>query len=149
MIHGGPGAGKSTRIAAINKEAAKRGAKLLIVAPMAAIAKAIGGMTIHGAAGLDIKKWRRLTDLEVEKLQARVDAENVSTIIGDEISATPCELLYSFHKNLCRIFDYEGYFGGKPLILFGDWFQLPPPGAKNCAVYDAIIHRFLDTDLNI
>ena len=149
MIHGGPGAGKSTMIAAINKEAAKRGAKLLIVAPMAAIANAIGGMTIHGAAGLDIKKWRRLTDLEVEKLQARVDAENVALTIGDEVSATPCELLYSLHKNLCRIFVYEGYFGGKPLILFGDWFQLPPPGAKNCAVYDAIIHRFLDKDLNI
>ena len=149
MIHGGPGAGTSTMIAAINKEAAKRGAKLLIVAPMAAIANAIGGMTIHGAAGLDIKKWRRLTDLEVEKLQARVDAENAALTILDEVSATPCELLYSFHKNLCRIFDYEGYFGGKPLILFGDWFQLPPPGAKNCAVYDAIIHRFLDKDLNI
>ena len=95
----------------------------------------IGGITLHSWAGLGIE------DIPVEKI-----AQNILSLKGtntrkrllktkvlavDEISMLSMETFEKVDKLLRIVRGNDAPFGGIQLILFGDFFQLPPVNSDN------------------
>ena len=95
----------------------------------------IGGITLHSWAGLGIE------DIPVEKI-----AQNILSVKGsntrkrllktkvlavDEISMLSMETFEKVDKLLRIVRGNDTPFGGIQLILFGDFFQLPPVNSDN------------------
>lgn len=94
-------------------------------------AVAIGGTTVHSAFHITLDR-RHHGKLGFEILQLyRHSFANIKLIIIDEISMIGANIFNMVHTRLQSITgDYDTPFGGKDIILCGDFRQLPPVNAK-------------------
>nr|XP_039268201.1 uncharacterized protein LOC120343147 [Styela clava] len=100
---------------------------VLVLSPTAAAARIIGGETIE--SGL---KFSRNDDSEAFQVfssnaTSAYEYENVKVVFIDEISMVGSNKLHQIHTRLEQILGRKGMpFAGLPLIVTGDFSQLPP-----------------------
>ncbi|XP_065093456.1 uncharacterized protein LOC135714112 [Ochlerotatus camptorhynchus] len=94
-------------------------------------AVAIGGTTVHSAFHITMDR-RHHGQLRFELLQLyRQSFANIKLIIIDEISMIGANIFNTIHTRLQSITgDYDLPFGGKDVIMCGDFRQLPPVNAR-------------------
>ena len=157
FITGGAGVGKSHLIKTIYLSLSKvlgyKGGdvdkpRILLLAPTGVAAVNINGTTIHSGLGINVTtKLYPLNDQQRAALRNKLS--EVRLIIIDEISMVSSVLFYQVNQRLNEIFKYSGNepFAGLPVIVCGDFFQLPP--VKGQPVYSnaASLKGFIALDL--
>ena len=140
FLSGGGGCGKSHLIKTVHGAVSKLfliqsgcpdKPRILVLAPTGVAAININGTTIHSA--LHIPCRGKLMPLSGENLaELRNKYSEVKMIIIDEISMVSGKLLYQVHKRLNEIFSplQDVPFGGKSILVCGDFYQLPPVVGK-------------------
>lgn len=120
LVHGRAGTGKTSLICKIRES----GLELIVVAPTGVAALNAGGQTVHSFFGIpphivnleDIKPTNRLSTM----------VRHLDLIIIDEISMVRADLLDVVDRTLRVNAHTELPFGGIPILLMGDFLQLPP-----------------------
>jgi len=104
---------------------------VLTVAPTGKAAVNIAGLTAHSALKLPVKEeFRRLAQDKMFALQIKL--ADLKVLIIDEISMVGANAFFRIQDRLNQLFtgskacrnDYD--FGGLHVIVFGDFYQLPP-----------------------
>ena len=101
--------------------------RVLLLAPTGVAAININGTTIHSALGTNI--GGKLYPLsEQHRAALRNNLSEVRLIVIDEISMVSSVLLFQVNQQLNEIFRYSGKepIAGPPVIVCGDFYQLPP-----------------------
>ena len=120
---------------------------------MASAANLIGGSTIHRVTGLKFEFT--IADIEMEligekleKLECITVYESAWGLIIDEISAVSTMLLYGLDIKFRKVFKRDLPFGGLPVFLLGDFFQLPPPMGTSLftAVINELVQPMIDSE---
>lgn len=108
----------------INREVVRR------AAPTGVAANAINGVTIHSLLRLPIQTHANspVDDLSSQgAAEVRVGLQDVEYIFLDEKSMIGVVTLNLIDRRLRQIFEEPDlYFGGRNVVLIGDFFQLPP-----------------------
>lgn len=124
FITGSAGSGKSTVLREFAESASKR-LNIAVLAFTGLAAINVGGQTIHSFFGISPfdKYDRRPPMLRPQKEDI---LSNIDVLIIDEISMVPLGLFerMDYYMRLCRV--REKPFGGAKVLLFGDYYQLPP-----------------------
>ena len=99
--------------------------EVLFLAPTGNTGKAafhIGGVTIHGALVIPLREFAKLMSCLSDNVlnSLCVKLKDIKLIIIDEVS------MVGLTFRLMQIFNSPLPFGGKSIILFGDFYQLPP-----------------------
>ena len=141
FITGGAGAGKSFAIRYIASELQLAQKNVVILAPTGLAAFNVHGQTIHSFYGfrddvLDEGNTGIVSPLILKKLQA------IDTLIIDEISMVRSDTFVAMDRMLRLATGTDLAFGGKQLIVVGDYFQLPP------VVPDELIKVYLQQHFN-
>jgi ATP-dependent exoDNAse (exonuclease V) alpha subunit len=120
LLHGRAGTGKTTLIHSLKKE----GFRHVVVAPTGIAALNAGGQTVHKFFGIP----PRIVNLDDIKPRHRLGSilRRIDIIVIDEISMVRADLLDVVDKTLRVNLDPDEPFGGKKLLLVGDFLQLPP-----------------------
>jgi len=142
LVHGPPGTGKSRAIKFIRRlfeEALgwQHGVEFICVAFQNRMAAAIGGTTLHSGADLPRpgeNRDRKLDHSEIDNLYIR--NASLRWVLMDEISMIADTLLGEFESQFSsaarqtqhakRRDKTHRICGGYNMLLFGDWWQLPP-----------------------
>jgi len=142
FLTGGGGVGKSRVLTTIYHCVSKllmyRGGepdkkRILVLSPTGVAAVNVDGTTIHTGLGIQTRgKYFPLNDRNRTALRQKL--EKVEIILIDEISMVSSKLFQEINLRLREIFSCDKPFGGKPVIICGDLFQLPP--VKGKPVYD-------------
>ena len=123
FLTGKAGTGKST---VLDKFQEKCKCGCVFLAPTGIAAINIGGSTIHSFFQL---KPGLLTPDSIETIgsRKRIDLiRSVRIIVIDEVSMVRSDLFVAIDKRLKEIMGNTSPFGGKQVILVGDFLQLPP-----------------------
>lgn len=161
FVSGGAGVGKSTLIKAISQTIARHfrsktgfdPSRLtsLLIAPTGKAAFNIGGNTMHSAFHLPInQKKSGLIPLSDDALNTLFsNYYYIVAFLMDEISMCGCKLFHHINTRMQQIFQSTEIFGGKSIIMFGDFKQLSPVGDRwifmpiNTDPYSEIFDRIL------
>ncbi|MGB3211834.1 MAG: AAA family ATPase, partial [Desulforhopalus sp.] len=129
FVTGGAGTGKSTFVRWLENNYS---GSVLLAAPTGIAAMNIGGKTLHSLFQLPLG-W--ITRPEIKKAPYRLDIQKASLLIIDEISMVNANWLdgVSGFLRLNRCVDKP--FGGIPVVMVGDLFQLPPVVTKDLVEY--------------
>lgn len=125
FITGGAGTGKSVVINAIRDELVAIGCDVVVLAPTGKAAANVEGATLHSffhfAPGV-------LTSDNLSELSKEQGAllEIVDTIVVDEISMVRSDVFHAMDLRLRLANDPNLPFGGKQIVVVGDFYQLPP-----------------------
>lgn len=120
FITGGAGTGKTTFVRwAMNEFEGS----VLLGAPTAMAAMTIGGKTLHSLCQLP-PKW--LIKSDIKRAPRRTEILEAKVLIIDEISMVTSNLLDGVSAFLRLNRGVNEPFGGIPVIMVGDMFQLPP-----------------------
>ncbi|MBW1635299.1 MAG: AAA family ATPase [Deltaproteobacteria bacterium] len=125
FVTGGAGTGKSTLVRWIMHEF--RGS-VLLGAPTAISAINIGGRTLHSLCQLP-PRWIVKDDIQL--VPGRKEIQEANLLIIDEISMVTANLLDGVSGFLRLNRKVDKPFGGIPVIMVGDMFQLPPVVKKS------------------
>lgn len=134
-LGGTGGTGKSRVLHALKRYLEDRAEahRFAVAAPTGAAASLVGGSTYHSMlafGGVDVPDSRG-----IPKVQDNLGP--VDVIFVDEISMLSCQELYRISAQLCKAFKrHDVPFGGKSVILAGDFAQLPPPGRGSTCLYN-------------
>lgn len=120
FVTGGAGTGKSTFI---NWLMHHYSGNVLLAAPTAIAASNIDGKTLHSLFQLPLQ-W--ITQKGIKSAPYRSDIKNARLLIIDEISMVNANLLDGVSAFLRKNRGVDKPFGGLPVIMVGDLFQLPP-----------------------
>ena len=130
FVTGEAGTGKSFLFRRIRAELVKRHgeAGVAVVAPTGIAAINVGGTTLHSWSGIGLGRG------SVEKLKAKVRASakaannwrSARVLMIDEVSMLDSELFDKLAQIGADVRDVPTPFGGLQVIVFGDFFQLPP-----------------------
>lgn len=152
FIHGGPGVGKTWTINEIKKEMNKLNKKHVSIAFTGVAASLLsGGETIHSLFHIPIGKKTEfynnttLNDKAVRNIHEKFF--DCFCIIIDEISMVGSGMLYKINKRLQEIMNNNIPFGGKNMIVLGDFFQIIPVG--DSCLYQDIIKFLIAPQKNI
>jgi hypothetical protein len=139
LITGFAGTGKSFLIAAIKEGAKEKGRPAVCLAYNGIAAVNIGGKTISSAVhqvydklederktGESLQSIPPLDDSQLSKLVAELQLDDSPILIIDEISTVSPIVLATIDSRLRQATDSEEPFGGIPVVLLGDFSQLPP-----------------------
>ena len=110
--------------------------RILLLTPTGVAVINRNGTTIH--SGLEINVGGKLYPLsEQHRAALRNKLSEVRLIIIDEISMVSSVLFFQVNQQLTEIFRYSGKesFAGLPVIVCGDFYQLPP--VKGSPVYSS------------
>lgn len=120
FVTGGAGTGKSTFVRWLLQEFE---GSALLAAPTAVAAVNIEGKTLHSLCQLP-PAW--IVRKDIKALSRRIELTQAKLLIIDEISMVTANLLdgVSAFFRLNRKVDKP--FGGLPVLMIGDMFQLPP-----------------------
>lgn len=121
LIHGRAGTGKTTLIHNVIRDASRNHVVLAFTGIAALNA---GGQTIHSFFGLPPKIIN--LDQIYPKDQLRAIIRRLDFIVIDEISMVRADLLDSVDHSLRIHRGSDVPFGGVPIVLVGDFLQLPP-----------------------
>lgn len=99
-------------------------------APTGVAANGINGNTIHSLFRLPITKGGDMPELTTSAAtNLRNKLRGVEYIIVDEKSMISTRTLNQLDRRLRQIFENaDDFFGGKNVVLIGDFYQLPPVG---------------------
>ena len=127
-LTGSAGSGKTHTLREYIQWLQEHNIPVAITASTGIAATHMGGMTIHGWAGIGVRE--SLTDFEIEQLQEKQYLwkrfEKTKVLIIDEVSMLHAHRL-DMVERVCRMFKRNDLpFGGIQVILSGDFFQLPP-----------------------
>ena len=123
FLTGKAGTGKSTVLRRFQAECNR---ECVFLAPTGIAAINIDGATIHSFFQL---KPALLTPDSIEEISNKRRIKmirEVETIVIDEVSMVRSDLFAAIDKRLRQITHNGSPFGGKQIILVGDFFQLPP-----------------------
>jgi len=120
FVTGGAGTGKSTFV---NWLMHRYSGNVLLSAPTAIAATNIEGKTLHSLFQLPLQ-W--ITQSGIKRAPYRIDIRHAKLLIIDEISMVNANLLDGVSAFLRKNRGVNKPFGGLPIILVGDLFQLPP-----------------------
>ncbi len=126
FVTGGAGTGKSTLIRWLLNEF--HGSALL-GAPTGIAAINIGGQTLHSLCQLPpafILEWK-----DIKETPWRREIKEAKLLIIDEISMVKANLLDAISAFFRLNRGIDEPFGGLPVLMIGDMFQLPPVVDKN------------------
>lgn len=120
LLHGRAGTGKTSLILSLRDE----GFRHIVLAPTGIAALNAGGQTIHKFFGVP----PRIVNLDDIKPRHRLGSilRKVDLIVIDEISMVRADLLDVVDRTLRVHLDPDKPFGGKKILLAGDFLQLPP-----------------------
>lgn len=139
FLAGEPGAGKSYTVNLFTTWLKENRLRYAVVAPTGIAATHVGGTTIHSFTGnfnLSISRTE-MDDEEIKKIAIPSNPQYdesftvtrikyVKVIIIDEISMVSALMLHNLDSILRYYCDQNKPFGGKQIVLVGDFFQLPP-----------------------
>ncbi|MFT5700751.1 MAG: ATP-dependent DNA helicase PIF1 [Desulforhopalus sp.] len=120
FITGGAGTGKSTFVRWAIQEF---DGSVLLGAPTAMAALNVGGKTLHSLCQLP-PGW--ITKKDIKQCPKRKEISEAKLLIIDEISMVTSNLLDGVSSFLRVNRGINKPFGGVPVIMVGDMFQLPP-----------------------
>ena len=120
FVTGGAGTGKSTFI---NWLMHHYQGNVLLAAPTAIAASNIDGKTLHSLFQLPLQ-W--ISQKGIKSAPYRKDIKNARLLVIDEISMVNANLLDGVSAFLRKNRDINKPFGGLPVVMVGDLFQLPP-----------------------
>lgn len=133
FLTGAPGAGKTYVLNQYIDYLKKYGIEAAITAPTGIAASHIGGMTLQSFFGTGIRDTLSQYDIEnlTEKKYLWERMKDLKVLVIDEVSMLSPSLFESINAILQTFkFNHEP-FGGVQVILVGDFFQLPPIGARD------------------
>ncbi|SDP63429.1 ATP-dependent DNA helicase [Desulforhopalus singaporensis] len=125
FITGGAGTGKSTFVRWAMKEFA---GSVLLGAPTANAAITAGGKTLHSLFQLPTG-W--IVKSHIKKAPQKREFREAKLLIIDEVSMVTANLLDGISAFLRVNRGVNAPFGGLPVIMVGDMFQLPPVVTKD------------------
>lgn len=102
---------------------------MLLTAPTGVAAHLIGGSTLHGSFKFPRKKECKTLSEGVANT-IRKELFHLEILIIDEVSMVSNENLHFVDVRMRQIFGVNEPFGGKCVILVGDFLQLPPVKAS-------------------
>ena len=132
FLQGGPGVGKTFLSALIIESIVHLGRKVAVCAPTGIAASHLPqGMTINALFSIPCRKNREmlaqpLSLKSLEKLRKRLQKDELSLIVIDEISMVTCEMIDSIDQRLRQVFQTQSDFGGISVLAVGDFYQLKP-----------------------
>ncbi len=138
-LSGMGGTGKSRVLLAIMGFLVARGEshRFLVLGPTGTSAALIGGSTYHSVLFFGFEKDGLPSRATLEKIRERF--QDVDLIFIDEISMISCTDLDRICSTLTKAFgSIDSSFGGKSIILAGDFAQLPPPG-RGSSLYSTAV----------
>ncbi|KAJ3477191.1 hypothetical protein NLI96_g10640 [Meripilus lineatus] len=133
------GTGKSRVIKSLIAYLAARNQthRFIVVAPTGSAAALIDGSTYHSVLGFGNLKT---VNTENGLIKVKEDLAGVDLIFLDEISMVSCEDLYKISRRLTKAFPLTNEpFGGKSMIVAGDFRQLPPGSPFSHPLYSGSI----------
>lgn len=126
FLTGEAGTGKSTIVKEFKRRVSKN---CVFLAPTGIAAVNIGGSTIHSFLCFAPGPMNEETIGTISNKNRRALIRNAEIIVIDEISMVRGDLFWAIDYRLRQIAtkgDKKKPFGGKQIILVGDFFQLPP-----------------------
>lgn len=127
FITGGGGVGKSYLIHTIKRELESFGLKVALTSSTGISAVNIGGSTIHSFCGTGTR--RRVKDLKNIKADVIAKVRNFisqyDVVIIDEVSMVAGDHVDMIDTWFQRIYKNKRPFGGRQVIMVGDFLQLP------------------------
>ena len=122
FLTGRAGTGKTTFLQKVQECVDKN---FIVLAPSGVAAINAGGQTIHSFFGLDLgvqgpKSYGIMNENKISL------AQNVDTIIIDEVSMVRCDIMDAIDRMLRSCRHSSLPFGGVQMVFVGDIFQLPP-----------------------
>ena len=145
IITGQAGTGKSFLLTQIANQLAEKG-KIIQKAASTGLAASIiaedtGACTLHNFCGLKIGN---MSDEELRNVASQNDVSmrlrQTDCLLIDEISMVSDEIIRQANIVLCEARQCSRPFGGMQVILFGDFYQLPP--VKKAHIFNWV---FFDT----
>ena len=145
IVTGQAGTGKSFLLTQIANQLTKKG-KIVQKAASTGLAASIiaedtGACTLHNFCGLKIGN---LSDEELRNVASQNDVSmrlrQTDCLLIDEISMVSDEIIRQANIVLCEARQCSRPFGGMQVILFGDFYQLPP--VKKAHIFNWV---FFDT----
>ncbi|OBZ78025.1 hypothetical protein A0H81_02091 [Grifola frondosa] len=137
------GTGKSTVIASLQYFLVMRDEayRFEVLGPTGTSACIVDGMTYHSMLGFGRQSESTVSALE--KVRGRL--QHVELVFIDEVSMISCSDLYKISAQLAKAFSEPTQaFGGKNIILAGDFAQLPPAGCGQLPLYTESIGSWSD-----
>ena len=130
FVHGKAGCGKTTLIKKLESEI--RGCQVLAPTNFAASLYR-GARTMHSFfyGALDdldegYQNPQNLTPVAIDKFKSRCNLRAFCMLIIDEISMVRADLFEMMNQICQRALGNDKPFGGIPIVVVGDMFQLPP-----------------------
>ncbi len=129
LLLGPPGAGKTYSIKALSE---MESWKVLFTATTHAAAAQLDGVTINGVCVLgpnhDNFKYKTIPGTKITKIRNAL--KGVSLLVIDEVSMLTPVTLAKINVHLQAAFNKNYVFGGKDIVLVGDFWQFPPVSDK-------------------
>ena len=142
FVSGFGGSGKSHLIRTlmayqyIRSEVNKEPCHFLLGAPTGIASYNIGGMTLHSMWNLpvdhndskSVREYRKLNSGQINKMRANY--VHACGLIIDEVSMISNQMLMAINMRMSEVIGSKEIeaFGGMPIVVFGDLFQLEPVG---------------------
>lgn len=120
LVEGGAGTGKSTLLRAL----AELYSHPLVVAPTGIAASFVGGFTLHSAFRIS-QETPVVSSVSIKRNHADFLRQR-EIVIVDEVSMVRADVMDAANACLQNVCENKKPFGGKPVVLFGDLYQLPP-----------------------
>ncbi len=125
FLTGSAGTGKTFMIFQIIELLKQRRHNYILMAPTGVAAENIGGKTIHSSLRIkDVLNNRQSLAMHDQNL--RQELMRIKAIIIDEISMISADMLSFISDLFAKLHKKPVEFGGIPILLIGDLFQLPP-----------------------
>lgn len=145
FIHGGPGVGKSYLAKKLHERLKEFQWNLSSAAPTGVAATLlVNASTIHSLFSIPFT-WKKgpLQIVKGEKLVVKEkEFKLIDCLLLDELSMISASFLWAISER-CKLFKGNNQpFGQIPIIMMGDFFQLPPAGGK--PMYQSILEIFYD-----
>ena len=132
FLQGGPGVGKTFLSSLIIESIVNLGRKVAVCAPTGIAASHLPqGMTINALFSIPCRKngemlCQPLALKSLEKVRKRLQKNELSLIVIDEISMVTCEMIDSIDQRLRQVFQTQSAFGGVSVLAVEDFYQLKP-----------------------
>lgn len=137
FVTGGAGKGKTHLLRSVIQGLRQSGRTVAVLAPTGVAAHHIRGATLHSFLHLPPKWYGRTLSGVIAALRKKPDKlvrfQLVETVVIDEISMVPAKLFHWMNKIMQAANNTTLPFGGRQLIVCGDFYQLPPVSEPNPA----------------
>jgi hypothetical protein len=125
FLTGPAGTGKTFMINQIIELLKQRRHNYILMAPTGVAAENIGGKTIHSTLRINDTLNNRQS-LAMHDQNLRQELIRIKAIIIEEVSMVSADMLSFISDLFAKLHNKPIEFGGLPVLLIGDLFQLPP-----------------------